>query len=1331
MDVTPFGKYELLERIAAGGMAEVFLARATGLAGFERRLVIKRIREEHARDPRFVQSFVNEARIGVHLDHPNIVQVYELGRVGDAWYIAMEHLHGRDLTRLRKAVGARGERIPAPVAVRLVADVCRALAYAHTRYTADGQPLGLVHRDVSPHNVVVTFSGEVKLVDFGIARLMHEQAPAQGAGLIGGGKYAYMSPEQARGEPLDHRSDLFSAGIVLWELLVGHRLFQHDDPAEKLRRVQQAIIPHPADAGVAIDDDLWGILSTALSHDRDQRYAAAATMEEDLRAWLFATRERVERTHLAQLLQTAFPDEAARTRSDLYLHRLVADLERLDVRATDRGSGEPTTSPTGPDGPLPGRLPAPVGERKSVVVLIVDVDGLTELSARLRPEALFGRKLQLLRWVRKVVDAHGGLMQSTVDDHITLLFGVPRARADDLPRALQCALELARDVGVLRRKGMSLELCIGVHTGEVTVGQGGRRARVRYVARGDTTRLARRLSAVADHGQVLASQRVVERVEGQFDLRRGPGVPSRGGAPDLPSWQVRGRQAGLSATHDGPWVRRGRELAVMRDALLELSRGRGAAVALTGPTGSGKSRFLREIRDLASRRGLAFHAVRCTPLGRERPLEPLRDLVISLLGEEPDTPVPKLVEAAAPLEDLGVAPRDREVLLALLGARVRHVPARTETWQALRRLVRALTASRPLIIAFDDAHHLSSYANTGMARMAEVLRRVPVCVLLGHEGPVPAPLAAELTSVDLGPLEGPQVRSVVRHLLGVRTVGDELMAKVVDTCEGNPLYVQELLKYLEGADQLTIVDDHAECRPGELSLPPSLAALIAVRIDALDAAAKGALQLAAVAGVTFSEALLGEAAGLDDPMPLIQELAARNLVVRVPGTTDDWQLASGLVREAALRGTLGVQRRDYHRLIAAAIERLADDLEPWAEELMGHCAEGGRLVDAARYAFRAGQALEREQELDRAAAVYEAGLTYVARIEAADDYDAKVQGDAMLHLRLGVVRLLLGSVQAGRAALQLALDIAAEAGLPWIEVRAHIALGRHYRLEGPRQLARAHLDQARALLRLEDDPDVEREALEAAAALAFDEGRDDEATRLWNQAMASARDPVATARCQLGLATRHIRAGDLDRAAPLLAEALEAARQAGDRILEGRVLNNQGLLHSWREDHDRALDYYRAALELRQSIGYTRGVAVNQHNIGDVHLRRGDRSRAAGAFARSRDLARALGWSRLVVLDEVYLAYLEADDVSDILAAVEAARALGDGEATTAGGWLAGRWLAEHGQLGAARTHLERALAEAVDQRHQPMADLIRRELAALDTDRDPTSPGLSGPGRG
>ncbi|MFN7147789.1 MAG: serine/threonine-protein kinase, partial [Myxococcota bacterium] len=231
-----FGRYQLLERIAAGGMAEVFLARSFGVEGFEKRLVIKRILPELAQNPRFVQMFVHEAKLSVSLAHPNIVQVFDLGKVGDDPYMAMEYIQGRDLTQVLRVLRRNGERLPIPIAVTIAAAVARGLAYAHARAAPDGRPLHIVHRDVSPHNIMVSYEGDVKLVDFGIARLVGEREGAD-AKRPGGGKFAYMSPEQAAGKPLDHRSDIFSLGVVLFEMLAGRRLFADGDPDEKLRAV--------------------------------------------------------------------------------------------------------------------------------------------------------------------------------------------------------------------------------------------------------------------------------------------------------------------------------------------------------------------------------------------------------------------------------------------------------------------------------------------------------------------------------------------------------------------------------------------------------------------------------------------------------------------------------------------------------------------------------------------------------------------------------------------------------------------------------------------------------------------------------------------------------------------------------------------------------------------------------------------------------------------------------------------------------------------------------------------------------------------------------------
>jgi eukaryotic-like serine/threonine-protein kinase len=1316
----PFGKYELLERIATGGMAEVFLARSFGVAGFEKRLVIKRLRPELAEDPRFVSMFIAEAKIGVHLNHPNVVSVYELGKVGPAHYIAMEHLHGRDLTRIVKALRAREERVPLDRAVAIVAEVCRGLAYAHGRTDADGRPLGLVHRDVSPHNVLVTFAGEVKLVDFGIARLITTHAASGAADRKpgpGGGKYAYMSPEQAEGGHLDHRSDLFSTGIVLWELVTGQRLYHNRDPGEKLRRVREAEIPDPRTLGVDIDDDLLAILRRSMARDPNTRYPAAAILEEDLRGWLFERRLRVGRAEIASLVRDLYPDEADRPADDLQLRQLVADVDRLDAgdRTDQSDSGSART-------PLPGRLLPPVGERRPVVVLMVDVDGLTELSARVEPEALVRRKFQLLRWCSRIVDKHHGLIQRAVDDHITVLFGVPRTRTDDLAHALECALELHRNVGALRRKGMAVELAIGVHTGEVTVSQVGRR--IRYVARGDTTRLARRLSAVADHGQVLVSERVLNAVEGWYRVRHGPKVSARGGKSHLPSYLVEGRSHGLRGGRAGHWLRRRDELDELRAALVALGSGRGSAIALAGGVGTGKSRFIREIRDLASRRGTVFLGVRCTALGTERPLEPLLDLVASVLGSDPEAPVAELVGAASRLQQLGLSPRDMAAITALLGGEPAHSPERGEVWAAVARMLRGLAVDRSVIVAFDDAHHLPASWVGDLAHLVRSLSDVPALFLLGLHDVVPEAIEAIARVVRLGPFDRDLQAKFVEGLLDVKEIDPELLRMLGGACEGNPLYLQEMLKFLVESGRIRIDAGHARLvgsAEGEPDLPHTLQALISARIDALDPACRGLLQLAAVGGETFDEALLVEAAGVPDPAPMLLELVSHGLLRREPASPDVWSFASPLVREAALRGTLGVQRRDYHRLVAAAIEQVYEGrLDPFVDALVVHCAEGGRLVDAARYAFRAGQRRELEQHLEQARNSYVAGLEHLARAERnPDEWDARIQGEAMLNLALGSVLVLMGDHADGHRRLLLALDVASETGLPWIEARAHVALGRSYLQVGRRDLARAHLGQARAVLRIEPEREVEREALEASAILSFDLGQNEEAEALWQSALALAEgDPAAVARCQIGLANRFLRSGDHDRARELLERALGTVRSSGDRIVEGRVLNNIGLVHSWAGRHSLALQYYRAALELREGLGYTRGVVVNHHNIGDVHFHCGDYGRAHVAFARSRELAEEIGWERGVAVNDVFLAFLGArnggGELDDILAATARARALSDTDVVATGLWLAGRWLLEDGQREAARAKLTEALTEARRFELQPMIAALEQTLEEL-----------------
>jgi serine/threonine protein kinase len=274
------GKYEIVKRLAKGGMAEIFLARASGLPGFQRMVVVKRILPVLACKADFLEMFLNEARIAATLQHPNVVQMYDVGVVDGDYFIAMEYLHGEDVRSLQNALHRERQRMPLEHVLQIVIGVCAGLHYAHEKLGFDGQPLSIVHRDVSPQNVIVTFDGGVKLLDFGVAKAA-SNAHETRCGVVKG-KIPYMSPEQCRGAPLDRRSDLYSVGIILYELTLGRRLYSDGTEFEILKRIAERPVTPPRVIEPDYDERLEHIVMRALAKDPARRYQTARALQMDL-----------------------------------------------------------------------------------------------------------------------------------------------------------------------------------------------------------------------------------------------------------------------------------------------------------------------------------------------------------------------------------------------------------------------------------------------------------------------------------------------------------------------------------------------------------------------------------------------------------------------------------------------------------------------------------------------------------------------------------------------------------------------------------------------------------------------------------------------------------------------------------------------------------------------------------------------------------------------------------------------------------------------------------------------------------------------------------------
>jgi eukaryotic-like serine/threonine-protein kinase len=312
---TRFGKYTLIDRIAVGGMAEIFLARQAGLEGFEKTIVIKRIRPHLSKQASFVKMFLNEAKLAAQLNHPNIVQIYDLGKISESYFIAMEYIFGRDMRRIIPKADSLGIPFPMVYALKIASSVCEGLYYAHQKVDLYGNPLNIVHRDVTPENIFVSFDGTVKVLDFGIAKAANQIEQTR-AGEIKG-KLSYMSPEQCMGKQLDQRSDLFSLGVVLYEWLTGFKLFTGDSEVAILKSITEGKIYAPSYFKADIPDAVEAILMRALEKDRDRRYQTAWDMQYDLDQFLSQYEFTPSNIHLSNFLKQLFNDELEDEKSRL------------------------------------------------------------------------------------------------------------------------------------------------------------------------------------------------------------------------------------------------------------------------------------------------------------------------------------------------------------------------------------------------------------------------------------------------------------------------------------------------------------------------------------------------------------------------------------------------------------------------------------------------------------------------------------------------------------------------------------------------------------------------------------------------------------------------------------------------------------------------------------------------------------------------------------------------------------------------------------------------------------------------------------------------------
>ncbi len=1329
-----FGRYRLLERLGEGGMAEVFKAKSFGVEGFEKVLVIKRILPKLAEHPRFVDMFVHEAKLAVRLSHANIVQVFDLGRVdhpnGEAtsYFIAMEYVPGLDLASVLQR--CRRAKIPMPLgmAVFLTAEVAKALDHAHRRRDEQSRPLGIVHRDISPQNILLSWEGEVKVTDFGIAKakdsITEEEADDQRAGRVRG-KLAYMSPEQAKAAPLDGRSDLFSLGVVLYEMIAGSNPFVAPTAFETLRRVQASEYPPLEILRPDVPRPLLDIIGKMLARDPNERFADAGRLHEQLLGYFYATGERFGSHKLAEFLERFHDAEAAPELEG------GAVFEDEQTGANDRTPVE-VPNPNPQTGGLkvstsglfkittergdPMIRAAEIGERREVTALALSF--LDEARPRL-PEAgpSSARPGAMVARAKEILARYGALLIEEEASHLVALFGHGDADGRDTEAAVRAALI------ILRGRGGTASISAGVHVARIVVDAQGSPIKDERLA--SLISSAQALARAAE-GQVAASRLAARIIRTEFTVE------------DLPDASATGLEGGKIITSArspsavyGRFIGRHDELKRLGDILAAATRRRAQLVTIEGDKGIGKTRMVAEMeRRLAKGNyNVGFYVASCPKNGKDLPWSGFSAMLRVLCGIREGDDEERIRDLVPRLRALGMHSDESSVVLGQLGAApIDGDKPPAETSSALRaaftRMVQSLCDDRLHVFCFDDAASLDAatldtilaIAGRGQPRAdgapSSSTGGLRAVFVFASREEAPASLAkhAQHHVVRLGELSDDDGARLISSRIGARVLPPDLLAFCRERAGGHPLFIEELVKELVDSGAVISQNGVLKARlDGATAVPRTLRTLIAGRVSRLEPTERAMLQAASIVGEPIPIEVVAQLLklGVAQVDRMVAGLVARDFL-RSTGPAQ-LSFASPIHGEIVLDAIPPEARRELHAAAAAAfIATMGDDGPDQAERIGLHLYEAGDRDRAANFYARAALHKLRVGQLEPAIRL----LTQALDLADLEQHTAGELGlwlgalaDAVSRVRAApdlpaIAARVLRRVDAAGSTderVTARVDVARALGAINLYDDTYRTLEDAFTLAGdaPHLRAAGLLVEVEAASRSGDF----RRALRAVEAL--------ETLGL----LRSSRVLLAAAyvRSAMGEPEAALRAVDeaelLDRPDDLMA-AMDRERQ---RVL---VLLNA-------RDYRKAVEASARAIDLARTTGVRYATAVALHNLGDASRRLGDLPRAYAALTESKEIAEAAGNERLFTQNRMHLAYLDgASGLPDAPALlrelIRYAESRGYLNDEREGRYLLGVLLGRQGKIDEARKELEALVELATVQGDLPAADETRDALANL-----------------
>ena len=1230
-------------------MAEVFLAKKQGAEGTYKVLVLKRILPTHGGSRRFRSMFIEEARLATRLNHPNVVQVYELQDFGDeGLLLAMEYVEGFDLGRLVSASRSKGTRVPPWVAAWIVAEAGKGLHYAHEKRDEAGQPLEIVHRDVSPQNILLSLDGGVKIADFGIASarfLAEEQGVLKG-------KFGYMSPEQARGENVDRRSDLYALGVILWEILAGRPIHGGLGGEALLDIVRSGIVETPSTHAEGIPADLEAIVMKALSPAREDRYPTGRELAAALGRAIVKQGELVDAAALeaamapfvAQGTESDPPpshgvdskgarSEDARTNAAVPLARSVADS-----RAS---GGEPRSlrpESLAPEAPLDAEGPREV---RHVAVLAMRLSGLEALKESRRLVDQVKAMLEDLAFKR------GSRWVWSSPDSARAIVGL----AENPSRATTDAAQLALDVhetlaGFEEDLPRPVQASIGIVRGIASGTRNPQGHLVRYVLHDPTTLLAKVVGRSTPFGKTWVAGGVYRLVRKGF---RWSDVPSleldRSEAVDVPStMRVYALERSLSREEratdaqggSSDLVGRDAEKADLHAAFHAAVNGRGAGGqlvcrAVVGEMGIGKTALVDAFIDELPP-NMRVVRVECTPVRMEVPYATVSALVreaIGATGEEAFDEVVALIARAGggtSEESSPVVARLAQLATNRRGGGDEDAHTRKKgIVSALRNLVAAVALQQPLVLVVDGLHWADKASLDALAELVQASDPVPVLalfVLRPDDRTLPA--LAGAVQVELRGLTAEEQVRLVQSRFGVAGGAQQICAELLPRVGDNPFFLLEMIDALleRGALEIRESEDGGPEKGAVLvrtekadvgfdALPSTLEQLLGDRIAELPLAEHGVVDWLAIAGgaLPVSDVLKLSRASDEDA---IAALCARGLCDRRAETID---FRHPLARDVAYAAIDPIERVKMHRALGEHLAETSLARGLSAAIVARHLARGERYDRAGDFYLVAAAAARDGHQTQLVIRYNRRALAYLPSddrrvVDAHDALEGAFRVLGRRRERLFHLHQLRRAVRAAGTARAVCLGLLRSARYDFDE--GHLARGATVAKQAT-EVAHAARNAALEVEAETMTSNFLRELGDVQGALA--------ACDRALSASAHARSSLNPLLHAEVLRTRGVllrRVGRVREAVDAYVDAIAISRRAGARRMEARVKNALAYAMFVQGRYEDGIALALESIQIDLSIGGRFQIAKTLTNIGQSYFHLGDVARSLAYLERAR-----------------------------------------------------------------------------------------------------------------